>query len=145
MFIIRNFKLFLKIHSIISGPAFLILLLILYFNLITIGQVFSFSLLLIIIPFFLFSFKLIYLKGFKNIRKLNELKKLLTIEKRICYRCLNPLVLEDYFLVNRQESVEYLAKIWNNPCIELICCTCYLEYEMLKEEQPQLDDFQFVN
>lgn len=44
---------------------------------------------------------------------------------RICYDCKLSLNYQDYLESNLHLKIEYLEKIWNDPCIELLCCICY--------------------
>lgn len=127
MILIKNFQRFLKLFSICLITVILISLFLYVHSKLSFTQLISLLILAFGFPIFLYVYKVSYFKGHSNLRNFNRFKTKLKIQTRTCFLCQNHLVVEDYFLVNIHENIEYLANLWNNPKIELICCDCYLE------------------
>jgi hypothetical protein len=50
-----------------------------------------------------------------------------------CWKCRAVMNFHDFVKINPQYTKEYLLQIWNDPKVELHCCSCY---EKVKETDP---------
>ena len=87
------------------------------------------TLMILNIPIVLGLSKVVKIKSIKNSRKIKQLKELLEVKERHCFLCDKPLIIADFYSVNRNSSIDDIAGLWNNEYYEFYCCDCFLEID----------------
>lgn len=54
------------------------------------------------------------------------------MKERYCHNCNRPLNYMDYLDCNSHLSVCYLENIWEHPNVELLCCDCFKQVNLLE-------------
>ncbi len=44
---------------------------------------------------------------------------------KYCWNCCNPIFYDHFVWYNSREDQEHLTRLWNNPFIRILCCSCY--------------------
>ncbi len=63
-----------------------------------------------------------------------SLKQPRRIERK-CWQCQQPLDFEEYIQSNPEEPYEKLKDVWDSISVELFCCRCFAEQNLLNEFQ----------
>jgi hypothetical protein len=87
------------------------------------------SLMIINMPIVLGLSKILKIRSIKSLIRIKQIKELLVVKERYCILCEKSLIIQDFYSVNRNLSVDNIAELWNNEYYEFYCCDCFIEVD----------------